>query len=108
MYDISTNKAPSLIQQLFTRPGNVHGYGTRSATRGNYYVKSSRLEIQKNSFSHSGTCVWNSLPLKLRHVNKRRFRKELHVSLLNILESENEYIGVSERITRLPKVKFTL
>ena len=27
MYDISTNEAPSLIQQLFTRAGNVHGYG---------------------------------------------------------------------------------
>ena len=51
MYDISTNEAPSLIQQLFTKAGNVHGYGTRSATGGNYYVKSSRLEIQKNSFS---------------------------------------------------------
>ena len=85
--------------------GNMHGYGTRSATRGNYYVKSSRLEIQKNSFSRSGTCVWNSLPLKLRHVNKSRFKKELRVSLLNILKSENEYIGVSELITRLPKVK---
>ena len=41
MYDISTNinEAPSLIQQLFTKAGNAHGYGTRSATRGNYYVK---------------------------------------------------------------------
>ena len=28
--------------------------------------------------------------------------------LLNILESENEYIGVSEHITRLPKVKFKI
>ena len=87
----------------------MHGYGTRSATRRNVYVKSSRLEIKKKkSFSRSGTCVWNSLPLKLRHVNKRRFKKELRVSLLNILESENEYIGVSELITRLPKVKFTV
>ena len=52
MYDISTNEAPSLIlnQQLFTKARNVHGYCTRSATRGNYYVKSSRLEIQKTCF----------------------------------------------------------
>ena len=28
MYDISTNKAPSLIKQLFTKAGNVHAYGT--------------------------------------------------------------------------------
>ena len=50
MYDISTNEAPSLIQQLFTKAVNVHGYGTRSATRGSHYVKSSRLEIQKTHF----------------------------------------------------------
>ena len=30
------------------------------------------------------------------------------MSLRNILQSENEYIGVSELITRLPKVKFTV
>ena len=48
-YEISTNEAPSLIQQLFTKEGNVHGHGTRSATRGNYYVKSSRLEIKKKT-----------------------------------------------------------
>ena len=92
MYDISTNEAPSLIQQLFTKVGNVRGYGTRSVTTRNYYVKSSRLEIKKNSFLRSGTCVWNSLPIKLRHVNKRRLKKELRVSLLNILESKYEYI----------------
>ena len=28
----------------------MHGYSKRSATRGNYYVKSSRLEIQKTRF----------------------------------------------------------
>ena len=80
-----------------------------TATSGNYYVKSSRLEIKKNSFSRSGTFVWNSLPLKLRHVNKRtRFKKELCVSLFNILQSENKYIGVLELITRLPEIKFTV
>ena len=82
--------------------------GSAAHTGDAYYVKSSRPEIKKNSFSRSGTCVWNSLPLKLRHVCKRRFKKELRVSLLNILESENECIGVSELIMRLPKVKFTV
>ena len=66
------------------------------------------LRLKKNSFSRSGTCVWNSLSPKLCHINKRRFKKELRVSLLNTLQSENEYIGVSELITRLPKVKFTV
>ena len=109
MYDISTNEAPSLIQQLFTKAGNVYGcMVTRPApTGGNYYVKSSRFE-KKTSFLRSGKCVWNSLPVKLSHVNKNRFKQELRVSLPNIVESENEYIGVSELITRLPKVKFTV
>ena len=66
------------------------------------------LKLKKNSFSRSGTCLWNSLPLELRHVNKSRFKNELRVSLLNTLQSKNEFIGVSELITRLPKVKFTV
>ena len=48
MNDISTNEAPSLIQQLFTKAGNVHVTAQdRPPTGGNYYVKSSRLEIKK-------------------------------------------------------------
>ena len=35
MYDISANAAPSLIDQPFKKAKNVHGYGTRSTTRGN-------------------------------------------------------------------------
>ena len=73
--------APSIIQQLFTTAENVHGYGTRSANRGNYYTSNiPDLELKKNSFSRSGTGVWNSLPPKLRHVNKSKFKKELRVS----------------------------
>ena len=41
MYDISTNEAPSLIQQLSTKAETLDGYGTRSVTRGDFYVKSS-------------------------------------------------------------------
>ena len=34
--------------------------------------------------------------------------KELRVSVLKILESENEYIGVSELVKRLAKVDITV
>ena len=43
------------------------------------------LKLKKTRFRVPAR-VWNSLPLKLRHVNKSRFKKELRVSLLNILE----------------------
>ena len=95
------------LQRIGQGPGN-HKTGQ---SVGVMRTASARLFIdgkKKNSFSRSGNFVWNSLPLKIRHVNKRTFKKELRVSLLNILESENEYIGVSELITRLPKVKFTV
>ena len=32
---ISADEAPSLIQELFTKAGNVYGYGTRPAISGN-------------------------------------------------------------------------
>ena len=59
MYDLSNNLASSLIQQLFTKAENMHGYGTRSATRGNYFVKSSRLDFDFDDRDQQvGAVLW--------------------------------------------------
>ena len=78
MYDISTNVASSLIQQLFLKTENVHGYGTRSATEGTITSNLPDLKLKKIRFA----IRHNSSP-KLRHVNKSRFTKESRVSIQN-------------------------
>ena len=50
MHDINNDKAPVNMSNLFQKTSNIQSYNTRSSTSGKFYVKSSRLEIQNNSF----------------------------------------------------------
>ena len=108
MYDIANEVSPILIQNLFKKSNYVHNYSTRSASRGEFYVKSSRTEIQKHSFPRSGTTIWNSLPQNLRNESKKNFKCNLQALLRSILESEDDYINIPEIITLLPKYKYSL
>ena len=102
MHDVSNRIAPVLIRKLFTKTEDVHSYNTRSAYSGNFYVKSSRLETQKFSFSRSGSCIYNCLPVSLRNESKKKFKQQLRTLLKQMLENEDDYIGVDKIISRMP------
>ena len=102
MHDVSNRIAPVLIRKLFTKTEDVHSYNTRSACSGNFYVKSSRLEAQKFSFSRSGSCIYNCLPVSLRNESKKKFKQQLRTLLKQMLENEDDYIGVDRIISRMP------
>ena len=101
MYDVSNNTAPTLIKKLFTKTSNKHSYNTRSATSGNYYINRSRLEIQRLSLSQSGPVIWNCLHQCVRNESKPKFKQQIRVLLRNILETENDYVGIPEIIQKL-------
>ena len=61
-YDINNGKAPTNMLNLFQKTSNIHSYNTQSSTSGKFFVKSSRLEIQNNSFSRIGVRLWNKIP----------------------------------------------
>ena len=69
---------------------------------GNFYVKSSRLETQKFSFSRSGSCIYSCLPVSLRNESKKNFKQQLRMLLKQMLENEDDYIGVDKTILRIP------
>ena len=54
MHDVSATYAPINIRNLFTKTSSVHCYNTRSSTSDNFYIKSSRLEIQKKKTPFQG------------------------------------------------------
>ena len=62
MHDINNDKAPANMLNLFQKTSYINSYNTRSSTSGKFYVKSSRLEIQNNSFSRLGVKLWNKIP----------------------------------------------
>ena len=46
MHDISNSLTPTNVSNLFAYQSNIHSYNTRSSSRGDYYVKHSRLDKQ--------------------------------------------------------------
>ena len=54
MFDIQNGMAPKNILDLFTHTSSIHTYRTRSTTSNAFYIKQSRLEIQKKCFFTSG------------------------------------------------------
>ena len=64
MHDISNSLIPTNISNLFASQSNIHSYDdTRSSSRGDYYVKHSRLDKQTKPFSRYRVKIWNSLAL---------------------------------------------
>ena len=73
---------------LFQKTSSIHSYNTRSSMSGKFYVKSSRLEIQNNSFSRLGVKLWNEIPRYITDLRKNIFRRVLRKLLFDVLEKE--------------------
>ena len=102
MHDVSTaSDAPINIRNLFTKTSSVHSYNTRSSTSDNFYIKASRLEIQKNAFSRIGAKLWNQIPSSLRKLPKKSFKLRIKNKLLSVLEDEDSFIEVRRIISKL-------
>ena len=86
MYAINNGKAPTNMLNLFQKTSNIPSYNTRSSTSGKFFVKSSRLEIQNNSFSRLGVKLWNKIPRYITDLPKRTFKRVLRKLLFDILE----------------------
>ena len=102
MYDVLKN-GPINLCNLFTLVSNAHSYATRSATVKKLHIKSSRLNLQLNSFSRLGTRLWNSFPLDTRNKSKFSFKMSIKSTLFHILEQEKSYVEVSNAIQLLSK-----
>ena len=66
MHDINSNNSPTNLLNLFEKTSTIHLYHTRSSTPGNFHVKSSKLEIHKNSLSRFGVKLWNEILCHIR------------------------------------------
>ena len=75
MHDINNNNSPTNLLNLFEKTSTIHSYYTRSSSSGNFHVKSSKLEIHKNSLSRFGVKLWNEMPCHIRDLPKKKLRK---------------------------------
>ena len=104
MFDIRRRNAPRNIRDLFEDISNIHSYNTRSSASKNFYIQSSRLSIQLNSFSRIGTTIWNEMPLTLRNLSKNNFKRKIKRKVFDILTSDDSYLDIGNIIQ---KVKFS-
>ena len=94
MFDVSCMNAPSNICDFFTKANSKHRHETRFSSSGNYYVQTSRLNLNQDSFSRFGAKLWNAIPNEFRQLSKGAFKKNFHDFLLSIMEAEDDYVEV--------------
>ena len=94
MHDVSNNVTPPNVSKLFTYSSKVHHHNTRFSAAGNFYIKHSRTDHMKNSFSRIGAKIWNCIPDSNRALPKYKFKNTLQSRLLDILILQDTYVGV--------------
>lgn len=73
MQDVSNNFLPENLSNLSLDPSQVHSYYTFSET-GTLYIKYSRTNDFKYSFSAFGARIWNSIPQSIRVLPKHKLK----------------------------------
>ena len=94
MFDVSCMNAPSNICDFFTKANSKHNHETRFSSSRNYYVQTSRLNLNQDSFSRFGAKLWNAIPNEFRQLSEGAFKKHFHDFLLSIMEAEDDYVEV--------------
>ena len=105
-HGISNNVTPPNVSKLFTYSSKVHHHNTRFSAAGNFYIKHSRTNHMKNSFSRIGVKISNSIPDSDRALPKYKFKNTLQSRLLDILIQEDTYVGVRTLIDIFSKYQF--
>ena len=104
MHDVLNNLSPRNISNLFSSVNIIHTPSTRFSSAGNLYTKYSRLTHQIKSFSRRGVMIWNSIPQDLRKLSRSHFKNKMRHYLLQILEQEEDYVGIPTIMSHLQKI----
>ena len=105
MHDVRNRKVPNNILNLFSDTASIHSYNTRSSSANKFYIKKTRLEIQKRAFSRVEAKIWNEMPASLRKLPKKHFQTKLHSFLLDTLKKHDDYIDISQITSALKTYK---
>ena len=66
MFKVSKGIAPESTQGLLEKCDNIHSYGTRAISSGNFYIPKMRTSKGQSSFVFSGASIWNELPTQVK------------------------------------------
>ena len=103
MHDVFNSLPPINISNLFTSSAKIHRYNTRFSAASNFYIKSSRTDHLRNSFSRLGAKIWNNIFESIRLLSKNIFKKKMNKEHLYLLTLEDTYVSVETVMTKLFK-----
>ena len=84
MFDVSCMNTPSNVCDFFTKANSKHKHETRFSSTGNYYVQTSRLNLNQDSFSRLRAKRWNAIPNEFRQLSKGAFIKKKFMRLFTL------------------------
>ena len=79
------------VFNLFTYSPKVHHHNTRFSGADDSYIKHSRTDRVKNSFSRIGAKIWNGIPDSDRALPKYKIKNTPQSRLLDIVIQEDTY-----------------
>ena len=82
MFKVSRGIAPESTQDLFEKCDNIHSYGTRAFSSGNFYISKMRTSKGQSSLVYSGASTWNELPTQVKQAQ----------SIDSFKEKQKEYL----------------
>ena len=100
---VNNDVIPSQLKDLFIPTLKIHSCNTRSSVSNNFYIKKSKLEIERKSFSIIGSKLWKEIPTKPRTLPKLIFKRKIRFILFNILESKVSYEDLESIISKVRK-----
>ena len=84
MFKVSRRIAQESTQDLFEKCDNIHSYGTRAISSGNFYISKIRTSEGQSSFVYSGASIWNELPTQVKQAQSTdSFKEKLKEYLQN-------------------------
>jgi hypothetical protein len=66
-FKIIHGQAPTYLNNFITRVDQIHKYNTRSNSKNNMFIQSTKSNSGKRSFTYSGAILWNSLPTTVKN-----------------------------------------
>ena len=94
VFDVSCVNAPSNICDFFTRANSKHKHETRFSSSGNYYVQTSRVNVNKILFPGLELNFGTQFLTNFVESPKELLKKNFHNFLLSIMEADDDYVEV--------------
>ena len=87
MYSVENKLLDSFFLEIFQKTNDRHTRCTRQATRNDYVILKTKLNIVRRSIRYVGAITWNTIPSEIKNFKKPYLAKIFQVSTTEILIS---------------------